>query len=126
MALSIGAWADFIAFAVGNYSTASPVPVIAIPLLVRIPMALGSSPGRPDESSWTVPVAAGWSALALYEWSYIVVWAAAIPLYVASRAASPARDDASTARDIVERPTTASSCQLDPYQRPGARRHRRR
>ena len=93
--LSIGAWADFVRFALGNYATSSPVPVHAIPVLVRIPMGLALVTwGALTNRSWTVPVAAGWSALALYEWSFSLVWAAAIPLYVASRAESPVRADA--------------------------------
>ena len=49
--------------------------------------------GALTDRRWTVPVAAGWSALALYETSVFLVWAAAIPLYVGTRVGSIARVD---------------------------------
>jgi hypothetical protein len=80
-----GAWADFIGFALANYATPAPIPVVPVPLLVRVPMALALVTwGALTDRRWTVPVAAGWSALALYESSYLILWASALPLLVSS------------------------------------------
>jgi hypothetical protein len=86
---STRSWADFIGFALGNYAATSPIPVVPIPLAVRIPMALLLVAwGARTDRSWTVPIAAAWCALALYESSYFLIWAAAVPLWVASRTAA--------------------------------------
>ena len=91
-AVSPGAWADFARFAVANYATPSPLPVVPIPLFVRLPMALALVIwGARTDRRWTLPIAAGWSALALYEGSYLIVWAAALPLFVADLRASRSR-----------------------------------
>jgi hypothetical protein len=34
---------------------------------------------------WTVPVAVGWSAFALYEWGFLTIWIAALGLAKSSR-----------------------------------------
>ncbi len=86
-AIAPNTWADFVAFYLRNYATPSPVPVVAVPFLVRLPMAIaliwwGARTDRP----WTVPIAAGWASLALYEWSFLAVWVAALPLWWAARA----------------------------------------
>lgn len=93
-----GAWGDFLRFALGNYATASPVPVVPVPLFVRLPMAVallwwGARTDRP----WTVPVAAGRAALALYEWSFLPLWLSAIP---------PARSRTRTSPSVTVRPGT--------------------
>ena len=36
--------------------------------------------GARTDRPWTVPIAAGWASLALYQWSYLAVWIAALPL----------------------------------------------
>ncbi len=79
--LAPGAWADFIAFAQGNAGAPSPVPLVPVPLPVRIVMSValliwGGRTGR----LWTVPIAAGWAALALYQSSALSIWMAALPL----------------------------------------------
>lgn len=84
-------WADFIRFAIANAGTAPPVPVLGVPLLVRLPMAIALIVwGARTNRRWTVPIAVGWSALALYEWSAVTIWMAALPLLTdrRSRAAS--------------------------------------
>jgi hypothetical protein len=85
-ALSPGAWIHFIQFAANNYATPSPVPVVPVPLYVRVPMTLmmlwwAARTNRP----WLVLVACGWAALALYQWSYMTLWAAAVTLLVDAR-----------------------------------------
>jgi hypothetical protein len=76
-----GAWAAFGTFVISNDTTPSPIPVVPIPLVIRLPMSValiwwGARTDRP----WTVPIAAGWASLALYQWSYLAVWIAALPL----------------------------------------------
>ena len=85
-AVAPGSWIDFIRFAAANYATPSPVPIVPIPLYVRIPIALvvliwAARTNRP----WAVLVVSGWSALALYQWSYLTLWAAAVPMLVDAR-----------------------------------------
>lgn len=95
-ALSPSAWGDFLRFALNNYDAPSPVAVVPVPLYLRIPMSLGLLAwGARTDRPWTVPVAAGWAALALYEWSYLTLWLAAIPLAVTPRLAGRQPDDAS-------------------------------
>jgi hypothetical protein len=84
--LAPSAWADFVRFAISNETTPAPVPVVPVPFLIRLPMSVallwwGARTNRP----WTVPVAAGWASLALYQWSYIAIWVAALPLLDLSR-----------------------------------------
>lgn len=81
-------WRAFGRFAVANAGATSPEPVLPIPFVLRVSMSAaivvwGARTGR----TWTVPLAVGWSAVALYQWSYLTVWVAALPL-----AAGHARD----------------------------------
>ncbi len=81
MALAPGLWVDFLRFATTNAGTTPPVPVVAIPFVVRLPMSIALIVwGARTDRRWTVPVAAGWASLALYEWSVLVIWLAALPL----------------------------------------------
>jgi len=80
-AMAPGAWADYLAFITANATTPSPEPVVPIPWLVRLPMSVALVVwGALTNRRWTVPVAAGWASLALYEWSYLTVWMATLPL----------------------------------------------
>lgn len=80
-ALYPSAWADFARFATGNAGAASPVPVIPIPFVIRAAMSVALIAwGAKADRRWTVPIAAGWSAIALYEWSALTIWLAALPL----------------------------------------------
>jgi hypothetical protein len=77
--LAPGAWADFVGFATTNAASPSPEPVVPIPFPVRVVMASALIVwGARTERRWTVPIAAGWAALALYESSYITVWLGAL------------------------------------------------
>jgi len=81
-----GAWRDFVTFALANYSTPSPVPVVPIPFLVRLAMSIALLWwGARTDRAWTVPIAAGWASLALYDWSFLPIWIAALPLWWAGR-----------------------------------------
>jgi hypothetical protein len=80
-ALAPGAWADFIQFAITNANATPPIPVVAVPLAVRVGMScLLIVWGARTNRRWTVPIAAGWSSLALYESSALSIWMAALPL----------------------------------------------
>lgn len=88
---SPGDWADFIAFAMANAATPSPVPVVPVPFIVRLPMSVALIVwGARTDRRWTVPIAVGWSSLALYEWSAITVWIAALVLATRPPAKAPA------------------------------------
>ena len=81
LALAPDAWADFVRFAASNAGAPSPVPLVPVPLPVRVAMSgaliiWGARTGR----LWTVPIAAGWAALALYQSSALSIWMAALPL----------------------------------------------
>lgn len=79
--LAPSAWADFIRFAMTNANTPAPVPVVPVPLFVRLAMSAALIVwGARTNRRWTVPIAAGWASLALYEWSALTVWLAALPL----------------------------------------------
>jgi hypothetical protein len=81
VAVAPGMWVEFTRFAVSNAGVAPPVPVVPIPLFVRLPMSIALIVwGARTDRRWTVPIAAGWASLALYEWSALVIWLAALPL----------------------------------------------
>jgi len=96
-------WFDFLRFATANISAAAPVPVLPVPLSIRLVMsAVLIVWGARSDRRWTVPIAAGWASLALYEWSAVTVWLAALPLLGQPSPLPPDR-----ARDA--RPSTRSS-----------------
>lgn len=79
------AWLDFVRFATANVNTPAPVPVVPVPFFVRLAMSAALIVwGARTNRRWTVPIAAGWASLALYEWGALTVWLAALPL-VSSR-----------------------------------------
>lgn len=79
--LAPAAWADFLRFATTNAGAKAPQPVVPIPFLARLPMSAALIVwGALTNRRWTVPIAAGWASVALYEWSYLAVWIAALPL----------------------------------------------
>lgn len=81
VAFGPGAWADFLQFAITNANATPPIPVVAVPLPLRVAMScLLIVWGARTNRRWTVPIAAGWSALALYESSALSIWMAALPL----------------------------------------------
>lgn len=79
--LAPGAWSDYLRFMTTNGGAPSPEPVVPIPFVVRFPMSVALIVwGARTNRRWTVPVAAGWASLALYEWTYVTIWMAALPL----------------------------------------------
>lgn len=64
----------------------SPIPVISVPFPLRLGLAaavivLAARAGRP----WAVPLAVGITSPALYEWSFLPIWAAAPRLWLLGR-----------------------------------------
>jgi hypothetical protein len=76
-----GAWGEYLRFITANADAASPVPVVPIPFIVRFPMSVALIAwGARTDRRWTVPIAVGWASLALYEWTFITIWMAALVL----------------------------------------------
>src|SRR3989442_144874 len=84
------AWGDWLGFLQRNAATPSFVPVV--PIAFQIRLALGAALivwGARTDRPWTVPIAVGFSSPQLYEWSFVVIWLAAIPLWREKRASRP-------------------------------------
>lgn len=80
-ALAPELWFEFLRFAATTTDADSPEPIVPVPFLVRLPMSLTLLVwGARTDRRWTVPIAAGWASIALYEWSALTVWMAALPL----------------------------------------------
>jgi hypothetical protein len=108
--LAPGAWFDFVRWAQANLGAPAPIPVVPVPLFARLVMsALLIVWGARSNRRWTVPIAAGWASLALYEWSAITVWLAALPLLwqsgTSSAPAAPGDVPAAPHREAIRRPT---------------------
>lgn len=89
-AIAPGAWGDFARFASTNSAAASPEPTVPVPFIVRVAMSVALIVwGARTNRGWTVPIAVGWSAIALYESSYVTIWIAALPLLTAGRDRAP-------------------------------------
>ena len=74
-------WFEWVAFLQRNASAPPPVPVVPVPFVLRLAMSTALIAwGAMTNRRWTVPVAAGWASPQLYEYSYLVIWLAAIPL----------------------------------------------
>jgi hypothetical protein len=81
-------WAQFVDFAFRNAGAASPTEVVPIPFAVRLTMSLALLAwGARTNRRWTVPVAAGWAAIALYNWTFVEFWMAAPVLWAMDREA---------------------------------------
>jgi hypothetical protein len=88
--LAPGAWLDFFAFASRNAGAAGPNEVVPIPLVVRLAMSVALLYwGARTNRRWTVPVAAGWAAIALYNWTFVEFWMAAPVLWAMDRTRTP-------------------------------------
>lgn len=72
-AIAPNLWLDWFAFATSTSEADSPLPVVPVPFPARVGMSLlllwwGARSNR----VWTVPLASGWAALGLYEWTWLV------------------------------------------------------
>jgi hypothetical protein len=75
------AWLRFFEFASANAATPSPEPVVPIPFPLRLLMSIALVVwGARHDRRWTVPIAVGWSAVALYEWSALTIWVGVLGL----------------------------------------------
>jgi hypothetical protein len=77
--LAPAAWVEFVTFSVENYGGPSIVPIIGPPFPVRLVAAavLVWIAARTDQR-WLIYIAAGFAIPALYEWSFLPVWIAAV------------------------------------------------
>ena len=74
-------WVDFLRFATLNAGTPPPIPYVAIPFAIRLPMAVALIIwGAKTDRRWTVPVGVAWSMIALYESSWVTILLAVLPL----------------------------------------------
>lgn len=72
-------WTEWLVFVIVNRDQPSPLPVVAVPLAVRLAMStLLLAWAAPRGHRWAVPLAAGWAIPALYEGTYLGVWIAAL------------------------------------------------
>ena len=79
--LAPSAWSDYVRFITANAAAPSPVPLVPIPFLVRFPMSVALIAwGARTDRRWTVPIGVGWASLALYEWTFVTIWMAALVL----------------------------------------------
>ena len=85
-ALAASLWSDWARYMLASVSVASPLPMVPVPFPVRLVMsvALIWYAARTDRA-WLVAIAAGWAIPALYAWSFLGIWIAA----VAVRGAGP-------------------------------------
>lgn len=85
-ALGPDLWVEFVSFAIRNAGAEAPGDIVTVSLPVRLAMSLvlliwGARTNR----RWTVPVAAGWSLIAQFEWSFVEFWMAAPVLWAMDR-----------------------------------------
>jgi hypothetical protein len=74
-------WFDWGQFMIASLSSVSPLPMVTVPFPLRLAMSVGliAYAARSDRQ-WLVPIAAGWAIPALYEWTFLAIWIAAVPL----------------------------------------------
>lgn len=76
-------WVAFVRFAVDNAGTPSPNPIVPIPLPIRVVMSVGIIAwGARTDRPWVLPFAAGWSSIALYQWSWVSMALASLAMLV--------------------------------------------
>jgi glycosyl transferase family 87 len=87
------AWPSYVGFLWENRGTSSTHELVPIPLWICLPAAVAMIVwGARTDRRWTLPIACGIASLALYQWSYVVIWvgvAALMPSTNLSRAVAP-------------------------------------
>lgn len=79
-------WFEFVSFAFRNAGAEAPGDIVTVSLPVRLAMSLALLIwGARTNRRWTVPVAAGWSLIAQFEWSFVEFWMAAPVLWAMDR-----------------------------------------
>ena len=87
-------WAAFVRFAMENVGTPSPNPIVPIPLPVRVAMSIGIIAwGARTDRPWVLPFAAGWSSIALYQWSWVSMVLASLAMLVWTHMKAPTQDE---------------------------------
>lgn len=90
-------WLEFVGFALRNAGTTSPTDVVPIPFSIRIVAVIALLWwGARTDRRWTVPVAAGLAAIALYHWTFVEFWMAAPVLWIMDRRSASAEPVRST------------------------------
>jgi hypothetical protein len=110
VALAPTDWADFIRFALANFGTPPPIPVMPVPLALRLPLVClavvwGARTNRP----WVVPFAVGWASLALYSNGWVSIAIGALPLWWMGRAARTGGGYGDVEGATLRRPSQAIS-----------------
>ena len=80
-ALAPSLWFDWGRYMLASVEVVSTLPMVPVPFPVRLVMsvallAYAARTGR----EWLVAIAAGWAIPALYDWTFIAIWIAAVPL----------------------------------------------
>jgi hypothetical protein len=74
-------WFDFAQFALRNGAMNSELPLVPVPLPIRMAMSVGLLLwAAPRDYRWAVPLAAGWAIPLLYAGTYVAIWIGAIRL----------------------------------------------
>jgi hypothetical protein len=75
-------WFDWVTFMVSSLGVVSPLPMVPVPFPVRLLMSVAILWfAARTERTWLVPIAAGWAIPALYAWTFLAIWIAAVPLW---------------------------------------------
>ena len=79
-------WFQFVDFVLHNATAQAPGDIVTITFPLRLAMSLALVFwGARTNRRWTVPIAAGWSVIALFEWSFVEFWMAAPVLWAMDR-----------------------------------------
>ena len=85
-AIAPAVWFQFADFALHNTGAQAPGDIVTISFPIRLAMAVGFLFwGARTNRRWTVPVAAGWAVIALFEWAFVEFWMAAPVLWAMDR-----------------------------------------
>jgi hypothetical protein len=89
-------WFQFFDFARNNTAAQAPGDIVTISFPIRLAMSVALLFwGARTNRRWTVPVAAGWAVIALFEWAFVEFWMAAPVLWAIDRRQGSAARSAS-------------------------------
>jgi hypothetical protein len=89
-AIAPNLWFQFVEFAVRSTSARPPGDIVSVSFPVRLAMSVTLLLwGARTNRRWTVPVAAGWAVIALFEWAFVEFWMAAPVLWAMDRRERP-------------------------------------
>jgi len=82
-----GLWVAWFTMIRASLGIESQVPLVAVSFPIRVAMSAALIVwGARTDRVWTVPIGSGWALPALYEWSFLPFWLAAVPLVGVNRA----------------------------------------